>query len=788
MWKREAGWFALACVTVASLLILGNSYWRSHVQQEATEFQVPGPDFSKVSAAWVGREACVECHAAADSAWTGSDHDLAMQIPSAETITANFNNSSFTHFGITTTFFMSDNKYMVRTDGPDGSLTIFEVAYVFGHFPIEQYLIRFPDGRLQALNICWSTTSEQDGGQRWFHLYPNDETASSDLFHWTGMLQNWNFMCAECHSTNLQRTYNPQENTYNTTWSELDVSCEACHGPASRHITWERAQAQGLRPQDFSGSRGLVVNLKSPDQGEWIFEEGKTTAVRTEPLASRVEVQSCARCHARRGPLTDQYKYNRPFLDDFRLTLLNENLYYADGQNLDEVYVYGSFLQSKMHSAGVTCSDCHDHHSMQTKGEGNLVCARCHRPDIFDTPDHHFHQMGQGGDSCLDCHMQSRKVMVVDGRRDHSFRIPRPDLSLELGTPNACSDCHDDKPVQWSQDAVIKWYGDDRLQGPHYALALHAGRVGSPDALDRLRALLLVKDQPDIAKATALSLIPRFAPAAEVPEVVQALNHSNPLVRSAAVRSLATSNPQHQLALALPMVKDEVLDVRVAAAGIISGYNHPIVNEALDAAISEAHNIWRTYHRAILDRPESLLQLANFNILQEKFSKAEANFEAALLLESKYSPTYVNYADFLRRQQRPSEAEALLKEGLVKATMPADIHHSLGLLFVSQREMPQALEQLKLAVLQPNSLARYAYVYAVALYDSGQADEGLTVLEESLVNHPWDWDSLLALTLYSLEQKQPSRALDSAQKLIQMAPTDAGAQELLEKVKVALEN
>ncbi len=783
MWKREVGWFVLASLVVVGVLLVGNTHWIRYNEPELSTLQSEGPDYSKVPASWVGRSACFECHADVDTTWVGSDHDLAMQLPGPDTITANFNNSTFTHYGITTTFYRADEKYMVRTDGPDGTMTDFEIAYIFGYYPIEQYLIRFPDGRLQALNVCWDTHTEEEGGQRWFHLYPDDETPADDLFHWTGMLQNWNFMCAECHSTNLKRNYDETSNTYTTVWSELDVSCEACHGPGSRHITWERAYAQGLRPRNEDGMRGMVVNLESSDQGMWLFEPDKTTAVRSKPLASRIEVESCARCHARRAPLTATYAYGRPFLDDFRLTLLNEGLYHADGQNMDEVYVYGSFLQSKMYASDVTCSDCHDPHSTRPLGDGNQVCAKCHKAEIFDTPDHHFHQMGKGGDSCLDCHMQSRKVMVVDGRRDHSFRIPRPDLSLELGTPNACSDCHQDQTVQWSQDAIIQWYGAERLQGPHYAVALHAGRVGSPLALDRLRFLVRSPDQPDIAKATALSLMPRYAAASDIPEVVQALGHTNALVRAAAVRSLASSPPERQLDLALPLVQDPVLNVRIAAAGIISQYPRTET-----PAVSLAHDIWRQSLTVNLERPESLLEMAELNIALGHISQAEKNFQTALAIAPLFSPTYVNYADFLRRQQRQLEAMEILNRGIATATNPGDIHHALGLLLITEGNLPDALTQLEAAASLQHESARYSYVLAVALHDSGQIEKSLSVLEESLVHNPWDWDSLLALTLYSLEVGQPNRAVDPIRRMVDIFPDNTGAQELFARVRAEMEN
>ncbi len=785
MWKPEVRWFVLAVFLIVAILVVSNNHWHRFVAPDLTGARLDGPDPSPAPATWVGPNACGECHAKADSAWTGSDHDLAMQVPGSTTITADFSNSTFTHFGVTTTFFRRDDKYMVHTDGPDGVVADFEVAYVFGYFPLEQFLIRFPNGRLQALNVCWDTTPAAEGGQRWFHLYPDDETPADDLFHWTGMLQNWNYMCAECHSTNVQRNYDTETNTYATTWSELDVSCEACHGPGSRHITWERAQAQGLHPRDESGTRGLVVSLKSPDQGQWIFEADKPTAVRSEPLASRVEVESCARCHARRTQLTTDYEYGRSFYDHYRLVLLDEDLYAADGQNQDENYVYGSFLQSKMYAAGVTCSDCHDYHATGTRGNANLVCARCHRTDVFDTPNHHFHQTGKGGDSCLDCHQQARKVMVVDARRDHSFRIPRPDLSLEIGTPNACNDCHDDKPLQWAQDAIVQWYGAERLQGPHYAVALHAGRIGSPGALARLRYLVGAEDYPAIVRATALSLMPRYAAVSEVSEAVEALSHVDPLIRGAAVRALESSPFDRQLTLALPLVNDTVRDVRIAAAGVVSRLPRSVTNQANNSAVSHAHEVWRNHLSTNAERPENRLGLAAQNVNLGLFAAAEKQFRAALELAPRFAPSYVNFADFLKREGRQTEALELLRTGLNMATETAVIHHAMGLQLVALQDLPEALTHLGEAVTQRPQSARYSYVYAVGLHDSGQVAKSLQVLEEVLDLAPWDRDSLLAMALYALEQEQPQRGLVPVRRLAKLDPGNPEIGRLVREIEAA---
>ncbi len=780
---REVRLFAIIVVIIVGVLLTGNNLWHRLGDKNQDNQSTDGPDYSHLTATWSGRQSCVECHVVTDSTWVGSDHEKAMQLPGPNTITANFNNSTFTHFGVTSQFYREGDKYWVRTDGPDGEITPFEVAYVFGHFPLEQFLIQFPDGRLQALNVCWDSRSEAEGGQRWFHLYPNDETPSDDLFHWTGMLQNWNFMCAECHSTRLHRNYDQQSNTYHTDWFEMDVSCEACHGPASKHILWEKAEAKGLRPKNISNSRGLVVNLQT--SGNWAFEPGKSTATRSEPLASTMEIETCARCHARRGSFSDQYEFGRPFLDNHRLQLLNENLYYADGQNQHEVYVYGSFLQSKMYAAGVTCSDCHDPHSAKTLGKGDQVCAKCHLTSVYATPEHHFHQTGKGGDSCLDCHMQSRDLMVVDGRRDHSFRIPRPDLSLEIGTPNACNDCHLDQPMQWAQDAILKWYGEDRQQGPHYAFALHAGRIGSPGALNRLLALISSPDQPDIAKATALSLINQYAIASEISQVVQALSHENALVRASALRALDNSPVEQRLTLARPLLNDPIRNVRLAAARIVAHIPESTTGPGHQDSSNQAREMWLSYLKDNQDRAETQVELATYYINNGESKLAEKAFDRAILLEPRYSSPYLNQAEYLRRQGRLSHAMDVLQQGLKVATEPAGLHHLLGILYVSQGDLNSALKPLQLAAEQQSNNARFGYVYAVALHDAGQVAKSLEVLENSLMESPWDPACLQSLVLYSMEQEESKRALVPAQKLADLYPDNLQVQQLFQKIQRA---
>ena len=376
-----------------------------------------------------------------------------MDVAADSTVLGDFDDAVVTHEGVTSRFYRRDGRFLVETEGPDGAMAEFEITHVFGHDPLQQYLIPFPGGRLQTLNLAWDRVEE-----RWFGMYPGQRIPAGDWLHWTRGGQNWNGMCAECHSTDLRKGYDPGSDTYTTTWSDIDVGCEACHGPGSGHVAWA-----GIPP---------MARPEAPNGA---------LAVATADLEGQRLVELCAPCHSRRAELGDYDHTGGNLLDHMLPSLLREGLYEADGQIRDEVYVYGSFLQSRMHAQGVRCSDCHDSHSLQLVKEGNALCLQCHEGTVYDTADHHFHKQefeGKPSDGalCVKCHMVERPFMVVDWRADHSFRVPRPDLTTPLGTRDACSTCHDDKPLQWSVDAYTRWYGTARK--PHYGTVLAAARAG----------------------------------------------------------------------------------------------------------------------------------------------------------------------------------------------------------------------------------------------------------------------------------------------------------------------
>jgi predicted CXXCH cytochrome family protein len=471
-------------------------------------------------AKFVGGRVCSGCHAAETERWRGSHHALAMQKATETTVLGDFANVRFEHLGAVTTFSRSGDKFTVNTEGPDGALRDYEIAYTFGIYPLQQYLIAFPGGRDQALGIAWDSRPKGQGGQRWFQLYPGQQLKPGDPLHRTGRDQTWNYQCADCHSTNLQKNYNLAANTYATSWTDLDVACEACHGPGSRHVTWASSPAAKSAAADAS-RMGLSNWLKPTDTGHWEMNPETGIARRRLPnppplagegrVGASNELETCAACHSRRKVITKNPVPGGPFLDGYLPALLEPGLYYADGQIDGEVYECGSFLQSRMYAAGVSCSNCHDPHSAKLRAEGNALCAQCHMPEKFDVTAHHHHQPGSAGAQCVSCHMPTKNYMVVDARRDHSIRVPRPDLSVSLGTPNACTQCHADRPAQWAAEAVAGCYPKGRQTTPHYGTALRAGRIGAADAEQQLDRLILDRTQPAIARASALPLLASYA-------------------------------------------------------------------------------------------------------------------------------------------------------------------------------------------------------------------------------------------------------------------------------------
>jgi predicted CXXCH cytochrome family protein len=662
---------------------------------------------------------CAGCHPAQAEAWRGSHHDLAMQEARADTVLGDFEDARFDHHGVAYRFRREGERFVVETADADGTPGVFPVRYAFGVEPLQQVLLDYEGGRLQALPIAWDVER-----QRWFALY-DEPTPPGDLLHWTSPLLNWNAMCADCHSTNVERGFDLEADRFETTFSAIDVGCQACHGPGSAHVE--------------TGQGGLPVAYDASDPQR--------------------EIESCAPCHARRHAVSARPVPGEPLLDHFLPALLEEGLYHPDGQILDEVYVYGSFVQSRMYAAGVRCSDCHDPHSAALVADGNALCARCHRPDppgrfatlrpgAYDAPSHHHHAPGGPGSACVDCHMPARTYMGIDARRDHQLAVPRPDLSQSLGTPNACTGCHDERSPAWAEAAVRRWFPDGRAGTPHFAGALAAGRRGEPEAIRLLQQLAADHGQPAIVRATALSLLRRQPGAASLEALIPAVDDGDARVRVAAVAGVgallhASLPPGLQRSLSRPLVprlEDDRRAVRMEAARALSAASPEVLDVPERALLEEALAEFTRVQEAQDHDPSAHLALAVLYAARGRIDDAEASYRTALRLQPAFLPARFNLATLYNAQGRNREAERELRAVLARAPDLPEAHYSLGLLLAEMQRLDEAERHLAAAADALPGRARVRYNHALALDRLGRREQAIEALERAAAVDPDDPD------------------------------------------------
>jgi tetratricopeptide (TPR) repeat protein len=757
---RIAGFTATALFVVAfPLYLVRIAFERSGVPKDT-------------GAQYVGRKTCAACHKKEDDLWLGSHHDMAMDSATKKTVLGNFNNCQFKHNGLTHRMFRKNGKFYINTQGPTGKFGDFEIAYTFGYTPLQQYLVPFDGGRLQCLPIAWDTDRK-----KWFHLgdtvYQGQQIKTDNWLYWTNQAQNWNGMCADCHSTNLKKNYDPETKTFATTWSEIDVSCEACHGPASEHLKWANLP-EGSRPLDVN--TGLIV--------------------RTRDLDSKELLNVCARCHSRRSIMGDYENDNSDLLNYMAPQLITQPMYHADGQILDEDYEYASFTQSKMFEKAVKCSDCHDVHSVKTLKDDNQLCLKCHRPDIYNTPSHHFHKMEKEGDAsrlinrgkpeykegtgaqCVNCHMVGRFYMGNDYRRDHSFRIPRPDLTLSLGSPNACNDCHRDKPASWSQTYIEKWYGTRKR--PHYGEAFAAAQKGDESAIQTLILYAGNELFPLMVRATAVQLLGNFNTAESNLAVEKALSDPASLVRYTAITAYRPTNAATYEKLMMPLLNDPVKGIRSEAGIKLSEVPDNLLSEASKKARLAALAEYRNINLYTADFPGGRYNLGIMYANAGNLDMAVTSYKEALKTDGLFAMAKVNLAMVYNQQGKNDEAEQLFREVLHENPEIKEINNSLALLLAEMGKNEESRKYfIKAAELMPEQ-PRILYNLALLENSMGNFSVAEKHLLTALNKEPDNFDFLYALCTFYLQQKKNAKAIEYAEQLIIKFPDNPAGNQLLQ--------
>ncbi|MEP2715140.1 multiheme c-type cytochrome [Pseudophaeobacter sp.] len=612
---------------------------------------VMSQDNTPAEPAYVGSASCSNCHAEAAQDWQGSHHALAWTAPSSATVLGAFDDRSFSHRGTTTRFRQQNGTYLIETDDAVGGKQQFTVVGVAGIEPLQQYIIETEPGRMQSFDVVWDTVK-----QEWFHLYPDQVLAPDDGFHWSGPYKNWNARCAECHATGFEKNYEPRARVYQSRQAEIGVGCEACHGPAQAHLDWATTQ-NPLKPGQWTGVNaiGLRLNLNaSPDANSELRNYLAGTDQPLSPLTHpEREIQQCAGCHSRREPFEGGNPLpGTPFHDAYRLSTLRSGLYHPDGQIQDEVYVYGSFLQSKMYANGVTCSNCHNPHTAKLKIEGNGLCTQCHSPGgnpdfpsltqkAYDDPSHSFHPTGSEGAQCKNCHMIERIYMGVDGRRDHSFRIPRPDLSVETRAPNACTDCHTEQTAKWAADTVADWFPDSQYRSPHFSQIIAGARNDLRGHAAGLVELAEYEELPALVRASALDMLIPLADAGLAARLEPLLSSPDPLVRVSAI-ALQRGAPETERSQRLVgLLGDPVKAVRIAAARGFLGMRIAYMPERMNRNLNQAMSEWQASLFVKADFPESQLVLGGIGLTTRRMDMALQAFGEAVELDPQLTQAWV---------------------------------------------------------------------------------------------------------------------------------------------------
>ena len=714
------------------LVILAGGYVLADRYQESPE---------ELTARYVGRDSCVDCHQDQAKLFHGSDHDLAMDIATEESVLANFDDQEIEHYGIKSRMFRDGKRFMVNTEGPDGTMQDFEVKYVFGVRPLQQYMVETqrPDdakeneiGHVQVLRISWDTSKKS-----WFYLKPPDvdeKLDPNDPLHWTGITQNWNASCATCHSTDLKKNFNPIANNYHTTFSEIDVSCEACHGPGSYHVElanrkslfWDRNHGYGL------------AKLKAE--------------------SNLPQIEACAPCHSRRDVVQDGFQPGCNFDEYFATQVVVEPIYHADGQIRDEDYVYGSFIQSKMYHNGIRCSDCHDPHSTKLKFDDNQLCTSCHQHAAgkYDSINHHHHEPGTPGSACVDCHMPATTYMMLDSRRDHSFRVPRPDLSVSLGTPNACTGCHIDSKklvgreseeplnqyLDWiiaaeSGDEVVeaeldrvdaamleattKWYPEGQSpEKTKYYEQLAQGLSGGESSVPTLIAMANDQRVPAMIRASALSGLISDSSEESLEASIKALQDDDSKVVSAALARLDTElariGGRQRYSNSDPNAKE----MRQIVEAIAALFNHPNRRVRIDAArvfasvdpdSKSAYSDPKQreeYERALAelkkslyienDRAMSHLMLGGLHEMLGDFDRAKDDYRSAITVEPNLVGPRANLAAILDAEveQMERRIRQMRPSGSMNATQLQQMRERMRLQGEQMIRSAQTVERLRL--------------------------------------------------------------------------------------------
>ena len=497
--------------------------------------------------------------------------------------------------------------------------------------------------------------------------------------------------------------------------------------------------------------------------------------------------------------LGDYSHLQQDLLDTEIPRLFEEGLYYPDGQIQDEVYVYGSFAQSKMYANAVRCADCHNVHTIQLHQEGNTLCLQCHQASVYDSIHHHFHkQKGEkaepiratdgkilfevgSGTQCIQCHMPGRLYMVNDYRPDHSIRIPRPDLSIRLGTPNACIRCHVDKTNNWAAEYTKKWYGIKEKY--HYGTRLQNARDNTPQAKEALIQLVSDFLSPLLVRATALSLLGRYQGEDITALFKQTLLSEEAILRQTALLFLPYFPAKAQMQAIVPLLTDPVKAVRIEAARAMMRIPPDQLDKQWQQAFRQAITEFEELALYSADFAASRLNLGALYSYQGHPDKAELQLRKAVEINRDFHAARMNLAIMYSRQGKNDLAEEQLRQALTLNPDLPDVHYSLGLLLSEQKKYREAAQHLQKAAQGMEEDGRVHYNLGQLLDFLHQDREAEAALVRSVEIEPANMQYLQAMALFYLKRRAFARAQKIGEQMLIHAPDNPMGKEVLDIIK-----
>ena len=730
----------LGAAILAIVLVSGNRWAMSQARGDQTPQPVPPPTAatSAPTSQLVGSSSCRDCHAAFYEKWATSHHGLAMQPFTAELAAEQLK-------PLPDPITVRDHQYRVEfgngkgwvvESGPAGEKK-YAMEHVLGGKNVFYFLTTLERGRLQVLPVAYDVRR-----QAWL-----DTTASAargimnlqdEVLDWRAPQLTFNTSCYGCHVSQFSSSYDPQTDTYHSSWTESGINCETCHAGGGEHVRLFRNLPPGQKPDDIR-----IISTKK-------FSVEQTNAL-------------CAPCHAKASPLTASFRPGDRYFDNYDLSGPENSDFYPDGRDLGENYTYTSWRMSPCVKSGqLSCMHCHTSSGRyRFTDDTNKACLPCHQTHVDFAPAHTHHKADSTGNQCVACHMPTTEFARMR-RSDHSMRPPMPAATLAYKSPNACNLCHTDKDAAWSDRYVREWRSRD-YQAPTLRVAalVDAARKRDWTRLPDILAYLTSAQRDEMFTSALVRLLRSCEDERKWPALLNALKDTSPLVRASAAEGLdGYLTPQSVPAL-LAATGDEFRLVRVRAAATLAGLPTDRLDDKarqdLGRATSEFlatararpddsashHNLGnfyaarREYDRAIASYerafqllPDNVAPLVNASLVQNAAGhndKAEDCLRRALQVDPNNVAVNLNLGLLLGELGRPREAEAALRIAFKGDPESATAAYNLAVL-VAQDRPAEALDWCRKAVhLRPQE-PKYAYTLAFYLRQQGDIDGAIETL------------------------------------------------------------